>query len=180
MKLLLAVWMLATTVVPGDRHLSAAMAHQDSVVPPPKPPADVAYGPINYGLQMAAWFDPERATVYCPIRTGAKASVRYCDYLVGNFEFVTVYARRSSTDAWLWIRRRQFPFEGVSLGRPDLGERPLAAERPGHAARAIWKHQLVRTSIGTPPHVRSESQELHVSGGLDRRRRVQDRPAHVQ
>ena len=98
------------------------MTHQGSVEPPPpKPPVDLSYGPINYGLQMAAWFDPERVTAYCAIRTGSKLSVRYCDYLVGNFEFVSVYARRSSTDAWRRIPRRRFPFEAYLSAGPTWG-----------------------------------------------------------
>ena len=121
MKLLLAIGMLALTVVPGHRHLSAAMLHQDSLGSPPKPPVDLSYGPINYGLQMAAWFDPERVTAYCAIRSGSKLSVRYCDYLVGNFEFVSVYARRSSTDAWRRIPRRRFPFEAYLSAGPTWG-----------------------------------------------------------
>ena len=100
--------------------MPAAMA-QDSPVAAPKPPVDLAYGPINYGLQMAAWYDPERVTAYCAIRTGSQLSVRYCDYLVGNFEFRSVYARRSSTDAWRRIQRRQYPSDAYLSAGPTLG-----------------------------------------------------------
>lgn len=73
---------------------------------------------MNYGLRMAAWVDRERGVVYCAIRNGMKESVRYCDYLVGNFEFVSVYARRSSTEPWRRIPRRRYDTDGYLSAGP--------------------------------------------------------------
>ena len=78
----------------------------------------MTYGPANYGLQLAAWFDQERAVAYGAIRSANKLAVRYCDYLVGNFEFVEVYARRSSTEAWRRMPRRESLGDGYLSASP--------------------------------------------------------------
>jgi hypothetical protein len=110
-KVWLGAWLLAMTVV----------APQGSLPPPPKAPVDLAYGPVNYGLQMGAWFDQEHAKAYCAIRNGTNGYVRYCDYLVGNFEFVALRARRSPSEAWRWIPRHRYPMEGYLSAGPMPG-----------------------------------------------------------
>lgn len=82
------------------------------------PPSTHSYGNINFGLKMTAWFDPQSVTVRCVIQNGYKVSVLYCDYLVGNFEFVLLYARRSTNDPWQYIPLHQ------NLMRPYLSAGP--------------------------------------------------------
>jgi hypothetical protein len=98
---------LAVLVGTGSKTGGAAFAVDQSAVMAPTAPPTLAYGPVNYGLEMAAWFDPRRAVAYCAIRNGNNLAVRYCDYLVGNFEFVELQARRAPADAWQRIARRR-------------------------------------------------------------------------
>lgn len=78
-------------------------------------PKKLVWGEASNGLQMAVWVSPRRPIVFGVIRNFSRRKIHYCDYLLGNFEFVRLHARKSPSSEWVPI-----PLKSVK-NRPYIG-----------------------------------------------------------
>jgi hypothetical protein len=58
---------------------------------------------------MTAWPSPVRPVVFAAIRNASSRTLHYCDYLLGDDEFVHVAARRKGEVEWTPIPLRPYP-----------------------------------------------------------------------
>jgi len=63
----------------------------------------LVWGESSNGLQMAVWVSRSRSVVFAVIRNSSRRKIHYCDYLLGEFEFVRVHARKSPSSDWVPI-----------------------------------------------------------------------------
>ena len=66
-------------------------------------PKKLIWGEAYNGLHMAAWMSPTRPVVFAVIRNVSRRRIHYCDYLLGESEFVRVHARKSPSSDWVPI-----------------------------------------------------------------------------
>ena len=58
---------------------------------------------------MTAWPSPVRPVVFAAIRNASPQTIHYCDYILGDDEFVRLSARRKGDAEWTPIRLRPYP-----------------------------------------------------------------------
>jgi hypothetical protein len=78
-------------------------------------PKDAPWSASQNGLQMTAWPSPVRPVVFAAIRNASPRTIHFCDYLLGNDEFVTLSARRKGDAEWTPIPLRPYP-DRASIG----------------------------------------------------------------
>jgi hypothetical protein len=75
----------------------------------------MSWGPTVNGLQMAVWPSPVRSVVFAAIRNASGRTIHYCDYLLGYFENVRLFARPVGETEW-----KPIPFRSTE-GMPSIG-----------------------------------------------------------
>jgi hypothetical protein len=107
-------------------------------------PKSMAWGPAVKGLQMAAWTSPIRNKVFLAIRNAGQSTIHYCDYVVGYFENVRMYARPEGTVEWKPVPLASSEWTS-SIGVLLCG--PHNTLRPGQEMPPNWSHLLEGTKI---------------------------------
>jgi hypothetical protein len=72
-------------------------------------PKGLPWSASQKGLQMTAWPSPVRPAVFAAIRNASPQTIHYCDYVLGNDEFVGLSARRKGDPEWKSIPLRPYP-----------------------------------------------------------------------
>jgi hypothetical protein len=99
-------------------------------------PKGLPWSASRNGLQMTAWPSPVRPVVFAAIRNASPQPIHYCDYVLGDREFVGVSARRKGDVEWTRIPLRPNPdrgYIGVLLCGPNDTLRPGQEMPPNHA-----------------------------------------------
>ena len=73
-------------------------------------PKGLPWSASQNGLQMTAWPSPVRPVVFAAIRNASPRTIHYCDYILGDDEFVRLSARRKGDAEWTPIRLRPYPY----------------------------------------------------------------------
>ena len=99
-------------------------------------PKGLPWSASQNGLQMTAWPSPVRPVVFAAIRNASPRTIHYCDYILGDDEFVRLSARRKGDAEWTPIRLRPYPnraYIGALLCSPNDTLRPGREMAPNHA-----------------------------------------------
>ena len=116
-------WLCCWTIMLVPLSVSICLATPTQPTDPP-----IVYGEANYGLKIGGWFDSQNHTIYCRIQNEHSLPIRYCDYFVGNHEFVLLYARQTQKDSWKFIPLKPDPWRAYLSAGPR--ERNICWLRP--------------------------------------------------
>ena len=97
-------------------------------------PKGLPWSASQNGLQMTAWPSPVRPVVFAAIRNISPRTIHYCDYLLGDMEFVGLSARRKGDAEWTRSRYARIPITRTSAG--CVRSQRHAAARSGNAAQS--------------------------------------------